>query len=415
MDNLKFYYMPNCWIINLKPFDKDTDNERISNFQQDCHKNNIFGIGWYADYFSNHAGEISLNKVSKDEYLGYCQKQEKNTARDAAVDRISKVRCGDLAIMRLRDGHIYLGKIKKEAFHNEAILKNESAKKLSWMCEVEKWHDLGDGESVPSEILGRFSQKMQPTITRVANYKQRMLILALYKTATDQKADVPKLILNENNFARALNYMDLEDLVCFYIYEKHADEGYMLLPSSGKVNQIKYEFRFVNTASDKKPITCQVKNQNSTSIDIDEYENDKDDYEKIYLFSGNNNYKGKATDNIEIIDSKELFQFLRKFNYMHEKLSKYHTFSEGIDLSKLVTILKEKGWKEFKGKIAAFKKRRFENEFMIGKNEEKIDWIAFENYFFYITDEFDGFVIDSREADPKLLSEIQKSLEEDLK
>lgn len=37
----------NCWIINLMPFPKD---ERYSSevlpFQQECIKNNIFGMGW---------------------------------------------------------------------------------------------------------------------------------------------------------------------------------------------------------------------------------------------------------------------------------------------------------------------------------------------------------------------------------
>lgn len=37
----------NCWIINFMPFPKD---ERYSSevllFQQECIKNNIFGMGW---------------------------------------------------------------------------------------------------------------------------------------------------------------------------------------------------------------------------------------------------------------------------------------------------------------------------------------------------------------------------------
>ena len=78
--------------------------------------------------------------------------------------------------------------------------------------------------------------------------------------------------------------------VCAYIYNKHYEDGYMPLPSSGKVSRLKYEFTFISNKTNKKPITCQVKNQNSEPINVKNYENYKNIYEKIYLFSGNNNF-----------------------------------------------------------------------------------------------------------------------------
>ena len=131
---------------------------------------------------------------------------------------MSEIKCGDLAIMRLRNGHIYLGKVTEPAFHDGAILKGENSNRLSWMCRVEKWLEFCDDTLIPSEIMGRFSQRQQATITKIANYKQRLLMLAMYDIKNSGKTSVPKVILNENNFTRALSYTDLEDLVCAYIY-----------------------------------------------------------------------------------------------------------------------------------------------------------------------------------------------------
>ena len=49
MEKIKFYDMKgvNCWIINLKPFGRDEPDERIRNLQDECVRNNVFGIGWW--------------------------------------------------------------------------------------------------------------------------------------------------------------------------------------------------------------------------------------------------------------------------------------------------------------------------------------------------------------------------------
>lgn len=414
MKNIKFYDMPNinCWIINLKPFDDGTSDAEIQRFQDECLEENIFGIGWWTEYFNKNP-KLVLDEETKKEYMAVCE----SSARDA-VEKMSFIKYGDLVITRLRNGHIYIGKVIKTAFHDSSLFKDKNSKILSWICGVEKWFDLIDKSLIPSEISGRFSQRQQTTITRIADYKQRMLMIAMYETAYKGKTDVPKIILNENNFARALNYLDLEDLVCAYIYNKHYEDGYMPLPSSGKVNRLKYEFTFISNKTNKKPITCQVKNQNSEPINVKNYENDKNIYEKIYLFSGNNNFINKdyCKDNIEIIDNKNLFNVLKCGNlkFMYKKLSRYHSFCDNINLNEIQNFLKNwKCKKMFKGSqnnFKCYKVWKYEKEEI--KKIEEIERIFFGYNGFYITDEFNSFIIEWQDDNTEAIKEqLKKDLE----
>ncbi len=411
MKNIKFYDMngANCWIINLKPFGNDEPDERIRKLQKECVENNIFGIGWWTDYFNTHA-KVKLNGDTKKEYKG----TDDISARDSAVDSISQIQCGDFAIMRLRDGHVYLGKVTEPAFHDNEILSEENSNRLSWVCRVEKWIEFSDETAIPSEIMGRFSQRQQATVTRICPYKQKLLILAMYETASNGRTDIPKLILNEDNFARALSYTDLEDLVCAYICNKHRGDEYMLLPSSGKMSRQKYEFTFVSNKPGKKPITCQVKNQNSEPINVANYENDRGVYEKIYLFSGNNNFNNKelANGNIEIIKPEDLFDMLKSGNlgFMYEKLSVYHTFDKGQNLDEIQKLLFEKGWQFSKkfGKGSDNLKKYKTGKYKAGE----ISWISFGYDGLYITDEFDSFIIDWHDDNTE---KIKEQLENDLR
>jgi hypothetical protein len=191
---------------------------------------------------------------------------------------------------------------------------------FSWGATVEKWVEYSDDGEIPSEIVGRFSQRLHSTIQRIAPYRQRLLVMAMYENKLpekERKINVPKLHIDSYNFVRSLNYMELEDLVAFYIGEKHNVDEYRLLPSSCKINQPKFEFRFV--AKDKKPITCQVKNQEE--IEIEHYV-EEDSYEKIYIFSGKwsedavyeLNRKYEAYQYIQIISPKELWETFRSNN-----------------------------------------------------------------------------------------------------
>lgn len=63
------------------------------------------------------------------------------------------------------------------------------------------------------------------------------MIIASYERASKTtEFNIPKPLLNQDNFVTSLNYMELEDLVSQFIYERHYKEGYILLPSSCKIN-----------------------------------------------------------------------------------------------------------------------------------------------------------------------------------
>jgi len=152
---------------------------------------------------------------------------------------------------------------------------------LSWGCHVEKWLEFKTQDDLSYELIGRMSQQQHQTIQRIDRYRLKFLIIEAYIKREKSKSDIPKLILTKNNFARSLHYKQLEDLVSLYIVEENKEQNYLLMPSSCKINEQKYEFFF--KSPNRKAITCQVKNQEE--IKIEEYYNEND-FEKIYIFSG---------------------------------------------------------------------------------------------------------------------------------
>lgn len=135
----------------------------------------------------------------------------------------------------------------------------------------------------------------------IKHFVQKKLIKALFGDSQE------KIEITSGDFYRALDALDLEDLVAKYIIENNS--GYMLIPSSCKSNEQTFEFKFLNK---NKIITCQVKN--NEDIDCNVYSNLANNFEKIYLFSGKG-YIGQVKEdikNIILIEKKELFDVLKK-------------------------------------------------------------------------------------------------------
>lgn len=310
-----------CWMIYLMPFDKEDrgDYHLVNDFQQGCVTNKVFGMGWGISCFE-YGTPISDENATK-----YIEKY--NEGKDGigevsniAVDRYKKIKNGDYVIMRLKNSHYYVGRVSSDRAiylhkENDAIYS-----RFSWGGTVDKWIEYSGEFEVPSEIAGRFSQRLHSTIQRIANQRQKVLVIAMYENKgekEDRIFNLPKLHINTDNFVRSLTYKELEDLVALYIYDKHTDAGYRLLPSSCKNSQQKYEFIFV--ANGKKPITCQVKNQ--SDIDVECYIPETS-YEYIYIFSGRWSdseveklrKRYKKYHHIYMISPSELFQTLRKEN-----------------------------------------------------------------------------------------------------
>ncbi len=349
----------NCWIVNLMPFDfEERNSKEVLPFQQACIDKKIFGMGWGTEVIEDIGENENINENNKKLYLekvrkyaeektiekygdnlsdkikGEIKKETQNfKALENALKNYSEIKKDDFVIIRLKNSHYYIGRVNNKAkYMQSVIVNNEKAGRISWGCHVKEWVEFQNEEELPSDIIGRFSQRYHSTIQKIADFRIKIMIISAFERKTKKSVFndfIPKLLINQNNFVTSLNYMELEDLVCQFIYDKLKDYRYILLPSSCKINKQNFEFTFVS--ENRKPVTCQVKNKNF--VDPEEYEK-QDSYEKIYLFSGEwkeddiatwqNKYNEKEDKNIYIIRKQELFETLKKASYLKNKFEKFY-------------------------------------------------------------------------------------------
>lgn len=301
----------NCWIVYLLPFSEKNDWDAINAFQKQCIKDKVFGMGWNVEVNDLEFGEfISEENVKK--YVETYNSKESDRAYIKTLNCFKEVKKGDYVITRLKNSHYYIGKVSSERAKYIYKKDDTTYSCFSWGGYVEEWVEYQNETDIPSEIIGRFSQRRHPTIQRISGYRQCLLVLSMYEKKTKEKIyNIPPLHIDNNNFVRCMNYMDLEDLVALYIYKKHNNDGYILFPSSCKINKPKFEFYF--ETQNKRPISCQVKNQEE--ISISEYKNE-DSFEIIYIFSGiwsdeevnQKNNDASKPSNVIVISPSELYK-----------------------------------------------------------------------------------------------------------
>ena len=302
------------WQIKLMPLDASS---AITEYQKHWIENNIFGMGWYKPGITD--GEPIKGNTDFIEKLW-----NGDNAAKKAFNYYQKIKPGDIIITRLKTSKYYAGVAEGEIAYNLDSNPLNNEPRLSWCGRVNKWIKLPNEEELPAEIVGRFSQRHQPTIRPINSpEKLKKLIIAQINPECAEPIEI-----NEDDFCTSLHYTELEDLVATYIYKKHLSDGYMLLPSSCKKSRAKYEFCFVKKG--KKPITCQVKSQNN--INIEDYTN-SDGYSKIYLFCGiwDNNtvnaYRNQYANytHIDFISKSDLYSLLKSGDtYLKEKLERNH-------------------------------------------------------------------------------------------
>ena len=341
------------WIIQIKPFSPKKRNENIVlNFQKDCIRNNLFGMGWNIDDNAYPAGEPMPDY---EEYQQKWLETGSGNVSKTAYHAYQNIQAGDLVLFRDRNAKYYIAKVKTtaqwltedtvdfETYHNAKEAEMPS-NPLSWACRVEKWYPISD---VPSAVVGRFSQRRQQTIRRIADTDLQKLADILYSVAT--QTTYQKIPIHAENFCKAMNPDELEDLTAMWILDKNNEDNkndennennkksnFCLLPSSCKRNTPKYEFELLGMEKESgkiRRITCQVKNQEE--IHADDYSSDTDTYWKIYLFSGIAvTDSGKNSPHIHVITKEDLYRFLLDnpnqnpiVNAYREKLQKWYTFS----------------------------------------------------------------------------------------
>lgn len=343
-DLIEINNIKNFWIVYLMPFAPEERGEAfVKEYQEYCKENNIFGMGWNNDE--------SLKKFKDAENnIQYVENtsETKKTAEMKAFYLYKQIAKDDLVMMRLKNGKYYIGKVKEEAKPCEGkdILPNNdnylNTGRFSYICEVEKWYEFFEYE-LPGDIVGRFSQRRHPTIQHISEdnkiFQNLMYILYRRRFSEEHKIEIEdnlRIELELNNFASAINYMDLEDLVYLYILNKNKEQNYKLFPSECKSSKIYYEFDLVDMDNPNKRITCQVKNR--ASVFFEDYINDANssEYEKIYLFSGIGNYGyykfeineedamkqiklKNPNGKLEIIAKSDLYTFFINNEFMWEK------------------------------------------------------------------------------------------------
>lgn len=380
----------NCWIVYQMPFGDKSNYNKIKNHQDFCIKNKFFAMGWAASSFEKNfmddITEVDTDETDRRGYLyayNICNPKYINKPKNALKDYL-KIKRGDYVVMRGKDAHYYIGKVKSK--RAQYLYKNDDQyKQLSWGYYVEDWREFKSEKELPAELIGRLSQRQHSTIQRVSGYRLRFLIVEAYLRNKDCKEgieDLPKIKINENNYVRSLNYKQLEDLVSLYINDKHKSENYLLMPSSCKMNEQKYEFFF--KSPNKNPITCQVKNQKE--INIKDYYKENH-YERIYIFSGiwsNDNAKAlndkaereNQNNNIYVISPEELYKSLEE-NEKYLDLDSYYELSTNVqELNLDGFIIRKK-----------FNKK---NHFICKKDNSLISF--FSDAFFY-SKEFDSMFL----------------------
>ena len=178
----------NCWLVNLLPFGDNTKIEDIKAFQSECINKSVFGMGWDCLY-SKDICYIELNEAEKEKHLSVCKncKEKLCPVSKEILDRYSEINPGDYVITRLKNAHYYIGKVVTKTFYSYG---KEKVERLSWCCKVEKWIEYENEIEIPSEILGRFSQRNHSTIEKIANYRTKLLLISTYEKRIDAEEKI---------------------------------------------------------------------------------------------------------------------------------------------------------------------------------------------------------------------------------
>lgn len=178
------------------------------------YKNEIFGMGWDIPCFEYGTPMTDENVTTYLENYRNKYSSEGWTVSQDAINGYKAIKKGDYVITRLKNGRYIAGRVSSEGAMYIYKEQDPVFGYFSWGGTVERWEDYPNDDAIPSEIVGRFSQRLHSTIQRIAPYRQRLLVISMYeRTEEHPRFDIPKLRIGEGNFVRSLKYMELENLV----------------------------------------------------------------------------------------------------------------------------------------------------------------------------------------------------------
>ena len=292
-----------------------------------------------------------------------------NSGLKKAINFYKQVKKDDLVISRLKSGKYCIGRVKdnkisilgKNTKNNEYKKITEIQDKIledsysnstgfSWCMNVYKWYIIEEVD-IPGHISGRFSgQSAWNTIYPVqdTHMKQLMEIIYYKKEQEDKEFDEVKRLkykqldpipLTEDKISESLSPYELEDLAFLYITGKSENEGFQLLPSKCKKDEVRYECYLIHKKETDRIIAFQVKNKKKIECSIYIGE---DKIKKIYLYSGvgytwkdeekskneiekilrDEFQKNNKENNIEIISNKQLFDTFKNTKFLKHLIGK---------------------------------------------------------------------------------------------
>ena len=275
------------WRINLKPANRKGVDSR-----QYCFDRNIVGVGWPI--------EPDRSDVTVDEYYRkgeseYLDRKDPHKGWRAATNAICfRIQKDDLIWTRTLEGVYHIGRVLSEwRYDTSDAARNADIVNIR-DCE---WHKVG---TVPGKIAISFRGHTLRTVSGEGlDWFSKLTYNRLAESDVYNTSD-----LKFDNLFHFLLPDEVEDIVAIYLQRTF---GYLVLPSTSKINTSHYEFEMIDHKSGT-PIFLQVKNGKDT-LNRDHYKSEKG---RFYLFTSGGEYNGAEAENVICIKPPQVEKFIKE-------------------------------------------------------------------------------------------------------
>ncbi len=275
-----------------------------------CKKNHIIGIGW----------SIKENRIINDfEYYkkrfmsSYEKKQFIN------IQHLHECKEGDIIITRHIDGTYYIGKVNrpwkyigKKKYEYYDVVNN-----VGMIWYKVKWGrlglpgDLGISSSFGNIVIPKTDEIIKEAIKISYNISSGKNYFKINEKIKEK--------LYGKNALKYLDPRDLEDFIGLYLQIKF---NYKILPSTWTQSEKDYEFYASKVEGKNKYESIAVQVKKSGELDINKYEKsaDKNQLDKVFLYSGEYNYRNKRNaKKTKIIEENDLINFMKENRKLIDK------------------------------------------------------------------------------------------------
>lgn len=227
-----------------------TSKGRIAEY---CIKNNVIAMGWSLKEVSENERKSIKTFEQYTEFASRLYKKFDNVKR-----LYKKVAIGDFIWLRF-DGKYFLSKVgensqwsfnsSEDAFSLDACNQRND---INWV-QIKEFFDEASVAGIvkTSFIKGNTLQSINNPY--ISDYSEMIYAKALNKDFIKPES----LTLEEKCFYTLLNYEDVEDLLCLWLFK---NKGYIVIPSTNKISTKTYECVLIDPkAESPKHIYIQAK------------------------------------------------------------------------------------------------------------------------------------------------------------